>query len=113
MRGGVWSSGVGSLVLNVTVASETANGSVTVYSYGHSRPGTPNLPYVKAVTGSNLVTVPVCTGGTVTPFIYTLSLHDALPIFQGYILAGTPTVAGTFRSVGPARLLDTGTGVGA
>src|SRR5947209_6406970 len=31
----------------------------------------------------------------------------------GYCLAGTPTVAGAFQSVPPARVLDTRTGLGA
>ena len=64
-RGGVPATGVSAVVLNVMAASPTRAGYVTVYGAGASRPTASNLNFVPAQTTSNMVVVPVGTGGKI------------------------------------------------
>ena len=64
--GGVPLTGVSSVVLNVTVTGPTANGFVTVFAGGTTKPGTSNLNYTTGQTVANLVVVPVGADGSVS-----------------------------------------------
>ena len=64
-KGGVPSSGVAAVVLNVTVSGSQQAGSVTVYRDGTSRPATPNVMFSANQTIADLVVVPVGTNGKV------------------------------------------------
>ena len=61
-QGGVPSSGVSAVVLNVTVAGSTAGGYVTVYADGEARPTASNLNYVTGQMVPNLVIAPGRSG---------------------------------------------------
>jgi N-acetylmuramoyl-L-alanine amidase-like protein len=65
-KDGIPSSGVTAVVLNVTAVNPTQAGYVTVYPYGRTRPGTPNLDFRAGETFPNLVIVPVGSGGKVS-----------------------------------------------
>lgn len=65
-KDGIPASGVTAVVLNVTAVSPTKTGYVTVYPYGKTRPGTPNLYFRAAETFPSLVIVPVGSGGKVS-----------------------------------------------
>jgi plastocyanin len=62
---GVPASGVGAVVLNVTVTQPTAPGYVTVYPDGMTRPTSSNLNFVAGQTAPNLVIAPVGANGKV------------------------------------------------
>jgi protein-S-isoprenylcysteine O-methyltransferase Ste14 len=67
-RGGVPSSEVGAVVLNLTVTQPTASSFLTVYPAGTARPATSNLNFVAGQTLANLVVVKVGSGGKVNIF---------------------------------------------
>ncbi|WP_433302143.1 choice-of-anchor D domain-containing protein [Actinoplanes sp. CA-030573] len=64
-RGGVPSTGVSAVVLNVTVTGSTAGSFLTVYPTGAARPTASSINFAKGWTGANSVTVGVGTGGKV------------------------------------------------
>jgi hypothetical protein len=63
--GGVPSSGVSAVVLNVTVTAPTQPGYITVYGDGTALPGVSNLNFVAGQSVPNLVIAPVGPNGTV------------------------------------------------
>jgi hypothetical protein len=109
---GVPATGVGAVVLNVTVASPVHGGFLTVFPFGTTRPTTSNLNFEAHRTVANLVTVQL-GGGKVS--LYNASTGSARVIadISGYYEDGTPTDPGAFQSLAPARVLDTRSGLGA
>jgi hypothetical protein len=63
---GIPPSGVTAVVLNVTAVNPAKAGYVTVYPYGKTRPGTPNLYFRAGETFPNVVIVLVGSGGKVS-----------------------------------------------
>jgi len=112
-RGGVPVSGVTAVVLNVTVTQAASQGFITVYAGGTTRPSASNLNFLAGQTVPNLVIAPVATDGTVSLFNGSANTVQLIADVSGYFRSGTPTAAGTFKSLTPVRLLDTRTGVGA
>ncbi len=74
-RGGVPSSGAGSVALNVTVTSPTIASFVTVFPTGAPRPTASNLNFVTGQTVANMVIVPIGTDGNVTLYNNAGSTH--------------------------------------
>ncbi|HET7724013.1 MAG TPA: hypothetical protein VFK68_05200, partial [Propionibacteriaceae bacterium] len=64
-RGGVPTSGVTAVVLNLTVTDCTSTGYVSAYASGTSWPGTSNLNFTPGATMPNLVVVAVGKDGAV------------------------------------------------
>ena len=67
-RGGIPTSGVSAVVLNVTATAPTAPGYVTAYADGTTRPTASNLNFTKGQTVPNLVLAPVGANGKVALF---------------------------------------------
>ena len=65
-RGGVPSSGVSAVVLNVTVTRPQQGGHLTAHAGGSARPTASSLNFVAGQTVPNLVVVPVGADGTVS-----------------------------------------------
>ncbi|RNL57393.1 hypothetical protein D7003_06375 [Arthrobacter oryzae] len=104
------------VVLNLTVtgpASESADisfGFVTAHAAGSAKPNASNLNYAAGQTISNLAVVPVGTGGKVT--LSNTSGQGSVSLIadiQGYYQGGEPASPGAFKSMAPARFLDTRT----
>jgi alpha-tubulin suppressor-like RCC1 family protein len=112
-RGGVPASGVSAVVLNVTVTAPTKAGFLSVYGEGDALPGTSNLNFVVAQTVPNLIITAVGTDGKVALHNSSGGTVQLVADVSGYYRSGAPTVAGTFGSLSPSRLLDIRTGVGA
>ena len=116
-KGGLPSSGVGAVVLNVTVTGAQGSGNVTVYADRSSKPTTSNLNYVKGQTVPNLVLAPVGVDGKVA--LDRVRRDCAVDrgrerVRRGSATGLASTAAGTIQPVStPARLLDTRTGLGA
>ena len=108
-RGGVPSSGVSAVALNVTVVDGRANdfgGFVTVFPCG-SRPDASNLNFISGQTVPNSVISPLSATGTVCLYVY--GTAHLLADVSGFFTSG-------FEPVTSSRLLDTrstGTRVGA
>ena len=113
-QGGVPASGVGAVVLNVTVTQPNWDGSVVAYPTGEPKPLASNLNFAANQTIPNLVTVKVGAGGQVTLAnnqIPGKTLHLVADV-AGYYLAGTPMLPGTYKPLTPLRILDTRNGTG-
>jgi alpha-tubulin suppressor-like RCC1 family protein len=96
--GGVPSSGVSAVALNVTVAGPAKAGSVSVMEDGSPLPRTSNLTFEPGGTVTNLVVSPVAANGKV-------ALHNA----SGGQIRLTADVAGFFSSKDAVTSVSTGT----
>ena len=106
---GIPSTGVTSVVLNVTVTSTTGGGFLTAWGDNTPRPKTSNLNWTgKNQTVANMVTVPVPADGAVD--FFTNSGAAVIADIQGYYTADT--TGATFTPVAPARIMDTRKAIG-
>ena len=83
-RGGVPTSGVSAVVMNVTVTEPTAPSFLTVWPAGETRPTASNLNYVANQTVPNLVVVKVGAGGKVNLFNLSGSTHVVADVVGWY-----------------------------
>jgi hypothetical protein len=111
-RGHVPPSGVGAVVLNVTVTQPQAAGYLTVYPDGTPQPATSNLNFLAGQTVPNLVVAPVGANGKVAITNGSSGTVHVMADVSGWFSAGPPGPGG-LAPVAPARLLDTRTGNGA
>lgn len=111
--GGVPSTGVRAVVLDVTVTGPTADGYLLVYPNGQPQPNTSSLNFAPGQTVANLVIVPVSTSGQVLLFNGSARPVHVIADVVGYYLDGNPGVLGSLLALPQTRLLDTVHGVGA
>lgn len=123
--GGIPGSGVGAVVINVTVTDATADGYVLVYPGSENRPPTSSVNFAAGQTVANLVTAklseayPLATGGMMAGGYLNFyngsnsSWIDLIVDVQGYYLQGSEALPNTFVSLVPGRVLDTRVGNGA
>ncbi|MEO8695069.1 MAG: hypothetical protein ABI658_16195 [Acidimicrobiales bacterium] len=104
--GGVPSSGVKAVLMNVTVAGPTAASYLTIYPSGTARPNSSSLNFVAGQAVPNLVTATVGANGNVTIYNFAGSTHVLFDVVGWYSDAGT-TYGGTFVGLSPIRALDT------
>ncbi|MBB5871372.1 hypothetical protein F4553_004751 [Allocatelliglobosispora scoriae] len=110
-RGGVPGTGVGAVVLNVTVVSPSAAGYLTVFPTGVARPTASSVNFAKGWTGANSVTVAVGTGGQVD--IYNAVGSAGVIVDVAGYYAGTEShinsygLGGQYQPIKPRRILDT------
>ncbi|MBO0867838.1 MAG: choice-of-anchor D domain-containing protein [Micromonosporaceae bacterium] len=109
-RAGVPTSGVGAVVMNVTVTGPTAGSYLTAYPTGTTRPLASNLNFPKSWTGANAVTVPVGTGGKVDIYNNFGSVQVIADVVGFYVNNDDNIPAlglgGQFFPADPFRLLD-------
>jgi hypothetical protein len=107
--GGIPSSGVTGVVLNLTVTGTTGAGSLIAWADGTAKPSTSNLNWTG--TGQTIAassTVSVAGDGVVD--LYTSSTTHLIADVQGYYTSDT--TGSTYTALNPARLLDTRSKVG-
>ena len=100
-RGGVPSSGVGKVAINVTAVTPTTDSYLTVYPTGSSLPTASNLNFSSGQTIANMVIVPVGSNGQINLYNYAGQTHLLVDVL-GWFANG----AG-FTGFSPTRLLDT------
>jgi uncharacterized protein YkwD len=106
--GGVPSTGVSAVVLNVAVTAPTAPSYLTVFPSGESRPLAANLNYVAGQTVPNMVTAKLGAGGRVALFNAAGTTHVIADV-AGWYDDGTPTTGARYHPLTPSRILDTRT----
>ncbi|MEO5841240.1 MAG: hypothetical protein ABIQ73_04635 [Acidimicrobiales bacterium] len=104
--GGVPSTGVKAVLMNVTVAGPSAASYLTIYPSGTARPNSSSLNFVAGQAVPNLVTATVGADGKVTIYNFAGSTHVLFDVVGWYSDAGT-TYGGTFVGLSPIRALDT------
>lgn len=110
-RGGVPSSGVLAVVLNLTVTGPTQAGNIVAYPKGAAVPNASSLNFVAGDTRANLVTVPVSSDGWVSIRNAVGQTHVIADV-QGYYVGSTttkPAGAVDYFPDDPWRVLDTRT----
>lgn len=105
-KGGVPTSGVSAVVVNLTATQTTAAGYLTVYPAGGSRPVASSINFPPGWTGANQVTVPVGSGGGVSIYNRVGSTHVIADVL-GYYVSGAAGGGGEYQLVTSERLLDT------
>jgi hypothetical protein len=110
--GGVPTSGVSAVVLNVTAADQTANGVFTVFPTGTTRPLASNLNWTPGMPVPNRVVVPLTAGVGQESIYNPLGSADAIVDVNGYFTDSTAAGAGFF-TLFPSRIVDTRNGTGA
>ncbi|GGF42590.1 hypothetical protein GCM10011519_15550 [Marmoricola endophyticus] len=105
-QGGLPSSGVAAVVVNLTVTAPTAPGYLTAYPTGAQRPEASTVNYAKAQTVANQAIVKVDATGSFT--LYASAATHALVDITGYVPTGA-----AYTPLNPTRILDTRTGTGA
>ena len=104
-NGGVPPSGVGAVVLNVTVTRPQAAGYMSAYPAGQPRPLASNVNYAASQTVANRVTVPVSGTGQVT--LYSASPADLIVDVSGWYTATGGTTGAEFTpELSPVRICD-------
>jgi hypothetical protein len=111
--GGVPSSGVGAVALNVTADGATDSSFLTVFPGPGKAPLVSNLNFVRGQTIANLVIVNVGPDGKARVYNAQGYVHVIVDV-QGWF-SNSPAAgsAGQFHPVPPVRLLDTRTATGA
>ncbi len=105
-RGGIPTTGVSAVALNVTTIAPAGPGFATVWPAGLSKPVVSNTNFVKNQTYASLVIVKVGAGGQVA--YSPLTTANVAVDVAGYFPTGSD-----LTGITPARLLDTRTGSGA
>ena len=105
--GGIPSSGVTGVVLNVTVIGPSTGGYMTVYPSGESAPLASNLNFTPGDVRANLVTVGLGSNGAVD--VVTNTTANVAVDAEGYFAApsSSSSGAGLYNALTPARLADT------
>jgi uncharacterized delta-60 repeat protein len=111
-RGGVPSTGVTAVVLNVTVTEPTQTSFLTAWPDGPSRPLVSNLNFGAAVTVANMVVVKVGDGGRVNLYNHSGSTHVVADLAGWYGRGGAGGRSG-YTTLPPTRILDTRIALGA
>ncbi len=110
--GGVPTTGVDSVVMNVTVTEPSASSWVAVWPTGAPQPVVSNLNFGPGQTIPNLVTVKVGSNGRVSVLNFTGTAHVIFDVV-GYYATSGGNAGSRFHGTPPARLLDTRAGIGA
>jgi hypothetical protein len=107
---GVPATGLSAVLLSVTAEQPASSGTVIVYPDGTARPHVTDLSFSPAEASSDQVVVPVLDG-KVDLYNDSAGSTGLKAAVSGYFTtAGTH---GMLTAVSPARILDTGTGLGA
>ena len=107
-RGGVPSSGVSGVAVNVTVDQPSESSFLTVWPSGESRPLAATHNFTPGLTIANLVLAKLGSGGRISIYNLGGSAHVVADVV-GYFSAS----GGQFVPLVPQRLLDTRDGTGA
>ena len=102
-RSGVPATGVGSVVLNVTVVNPSSSGHLTVFPTGESIPNSSNVNFVAGQTIPNMVIAKVGNDGSI-------SIQNGALNGQAHVIvdvAGWLPPSGTLTSNSPSRIVDT------
>jgi len=105
--GGVPSSGVNAVALNVTVDQPTAAGFLTVWPKGEARPTASTHNFVPGLTVANLVLAKVGADGAISIYNSAGATHVVADVI-GYF----SSTGGAFVPVAPQRLIDSRFGTG-
>jgi hypothetical protein len=106
---GVPASGVGAVMLTVTVTDPSSSGFLTVYPAGQAAPLSSNLNFTAGETVANSVEVGLGSGGQIA-IVTDASAADVVVDVEGYVVTTALFGSGLYNGLTPARICDTRTG---
>ena len=111
-QGGVPSSGVAAVVLNVTAIGSAASGYLTVYPYGISQPSASNVNYRAGEVVPNRVMVPLGKGGMIAIYSGNGDPNVAVDVSGWFTDSSNTSATGALFTAAPTpvRICDTRTG---
>ena len=104
--GGVPSSGITAVVLNITVTNTSAAGWLTAWPAGQVQPTASNLNWETGDTVANLVQVALSSSGQVSLYNFQGST-DVVVDVEGYVASDPTSTAGLYHALSPYRVCDT------
>jgi hypothetical protein len=110
-HGGVPSTGVSAVVVNVTVTAPTDVSYLTVWPTGSPRPLASNLNFDRDQTVPNLVVVKLGVDGQFSLYNAAGATRVIVDV-SGWYSDGSTDVGGSYTALTPARILDTRDGTG-
>src|SRR5207237_2971350 len=110
--GGVPSSGVGAVVLNVTAVGPSSGSYLTVFPTGSSLPTASNLNFDSGQTVPNLVIAKVGSGGKVNVYNAAGTTDVVFDVAGWYSDGSVSSSAGLYGTLTPVRIRDTRNGTG-
>ncbi len=111
-QGGVPTSTVSAVAMNVTVTGPTAPSHLTVWPKGAAQPTTSNLNYVAGQTVPNFLMVKVGDEGKVLVNNNSGTVHVIFDVAGWYSDPTVLVTGGELQTLTPARILDTRDGTG-
>ena len=113
-RGGIPTSGVAAVELNLAVTNAAAAGYLRAFASGAIEPDTSNLNFVAGQTVADLVTATLGPNGLVRVRNGSPGSLDLVADVEGWIATSAATAGGSGRytALQPARLVDTRSGSG-
>lgn len=112
-QAGVPTTGVTAVVLTLTATAAAANGYVTAYADGTSRPTASSLDFRAARTIAAQVYAPVGSDGSVALYNGSTGTTQLVADVQGFFVEAPSDIGGEFVSTTPTRVLDTRRSLGA
>lgn len=110
---GIPASGVAAVMVNFTVVSPATTGNLVAYPSGTTRPLAANVSFTAGQTIAGTAIVPIGTDGKIQVQNYSTGDIQLVADIQGYYLSGPAADPGSFSTLAPTRILDTGTSLGA
>jgi hypothetical protein len=107
--GGVPSSGVSSVIVNLTVVAPSAGSYLTAYSTDTVQPAVSTVSFPAGMTMANFAVVPVGADGAINIYNNAGSVHVLMDV-QGWVASGNPTPAGYQTLQMPTRIFDSRSG---
>jgi subtilisin family serine protease len=111
-RGGVPSTGVSAVVVNLTVTEPTAASHLTAWPTGSPRPNASSVNFRAGQTLAGLAVAKVGSGGKVSLFNNSGQTHLVADVV-GWYDVGAGASGARYTPLAPSRILDTRTGNGA
>lgn len=111
--GGVPSTGVSAVAINVGATTTTTNAYLTLWATGQSQPSVSSVSTFQSYNVQKLLIVPVGTGGKINIYASSGSTEQVFGDIAGYYLAPTASTPGdTFVPLTATRIVDTRSGLG-
>ncbi|HEY6538369.1 MAG TPA: hypothetical protein VI138_04935, partial [Candidatus Dormibacteraeota bacterium] len=111
-EGGVPASGVGAVVVNVTITDPTTAGYISVFPEGVARPVVSTLDFSPGESRANLAEVAVGDNGQIAVYNSAGTTQVVVDV-EGWYDSSAPTSgAGLYHAMAPQRLVDTRAGAG-
>lgn len=111
-KGGVPSSGVGGVMINLTITQPTKSGFVSAFPAGIAPPPTSSVNFTAGATKANLIEVGLGRSGQISVYNSSGTTQVVVDVEGWYRNSASSSGAGLFNPAAPERIADTRPGSG-